>query len=126
MKGAKMSMKQTDDVAGRDSDDPMALHVRARPHAKPITNSLPPCDQNSRKAVDVLWLLHWAFVREKVHLARLPGLLMGATLRKGSKDTTSKLGGDIGDSMNMGFEAPADVYAVKHAINGLRRSTGNW
>lgn len=114
-----MSMKQTDDVVGRDSDDPMALRARARPHAKPITNSLPPCDQNSRKAVTVEWLLHWAFVREKVHLARLPGLLMGPSLSQGSRDSLSKIGAAVGSSMNLGFEAPADAYAVKRAVEGL-------
>lgn len=115
-----MSMTQRDGSMGRDDDDPMALCERARPHAKPITNSLPPCDQNSRKAVDVLWLLHWAFVREKVHLARPQGM-DGVFCRPpmGYADSTLSVGSGGSGSGYFGFKAPADAYAVLRAVEAL-------
>jgi hypothetical protein len=109
-----------------DSAYPIPSYVRARAH---ITNlignkALRHCNEKTAKpAVTVDALLHWAYAREKVHLARLPGLDMGARLRPrgfATSASSERVGAAVGSSMNMGFEAPRDAYAVASVVNGVR------
>jgi hypothetical protein len=65
----------------------------------------------------VEWLLHWAYVREKVHLARPMGS-EPETWSRGPRmggDSSDKLGAMISSSLNLGFEAHPDAYAVMQA-----------
>jgi hypothetical protein len=62
-------------------------------------------------------LLHWAFAREKVHLARLPGLPY--TPHSSGRDSTGAIGMGGGGGNNIGFEAPADAYVVMWAVDAL-------
>jgi hypothetical protein len=89
--------------------------MRARPCASQGINSpiLP------KTSITIEELLHWAFAREKVHMARpagMPGLPMMPP--RGGRDSTAAIGGG-GGGMNMGFEAPADAYAVMRAVDDL-------
>lgn len=108
--------------SGRDSADPMAMCERAGAHTKDIPSSLPPYGTKALKAVTAAELLHWAFAREKVHLARLPGFDAGPRLKpRGHAATASseRIGAAVGSSMNLGFEAPRDAYAVAAAVAGI-------
>ncbi len=118
-----MSSAQRDDMTGREGANDPRSHMRARPHAKAITPSLsPPNGELSRKAVGVEWLLGWAYAREKVHLARPPGMPLLANVIGAGRDSTSHLGVGSGARNNMGFEAPPDAYAVMRAVDALDRS----
>lgn len=120
-------MKEREGVAmlGRDRERSPALRERARPHTRPVNISLPPFETvDGCKAVTVEWLLNWAYAREKVHLARLPGMGASAVFApRGFPGASSseRVGVAVGSSMNLGFEAPADAYAVAWAVNDLGR-----
>jgi len=94
--------------------------AQARPRASYYKVSLPPYRKEKvRKAVTVEALLTWAYVREKVHLARDPGLGTGAGFRpRGFPGSSSseRIGAAVGSSMNFGFVAPADAYKVRDAV----------
>jgi len=68
--------------------------------------------------VTIGWLLHWAFAREKVHLARPEGMAgaLWNPSRSGSDSTLTIGGGGMGGGSNLGFAAPADAYAVHRAV----------
>jgi len=106
-------------VSGRDSADPVSLHVRGRAGAKGSVSSLCPLEGKNRKVVSVQWLLHWAYGRERVHLARPYGFgtVMRVNLRTSGRDSTLALGGGSGGGVNLGFEAPRDAYAVMDAVD---------
>jgi hypothetical protein len=75
----------------------------------------------------VEWLLNWAYAREKVHLARMQG--MGAAAGFGPRGypgaaNSERIGAAVGSSMNLGFEAPADAYAVMRAVLLTGRMAG--
>ena len=71
----------------------------------------------TKKTIAIETLLEWAYVREKVRLAREPGW-QGAVFNPGwgGRDSTERIGAAVGSSMNLGFVAPADAYAVRDAV----------
>jgi len=71
----------------------------------------------TKKTIAIETLLEWAYVRENVHLAREPGW-QGAVFNPGwgGRDSTERIGAAVGSSMNLGFVAPADAYAVRDAV----------
>jgi hypothetical protein len=122
-----MKPKQVVDMSVSDSANPIPMRERARPHAKGIPSSLPPYDTKACKAVAIDTLLHWAFAREKVHLARPPGLDIGVRLKPrgfAAQSSSERIGAAVGSSMNLGFEAPRDAYAVAAAVAALRGDAG--
>lgn len=116
-----MMAKQPVDGAVSDSANHPGPHVRARPHVRgPGNNSLIlPKKINTVKTED---LLHWAFAREKVHMARAAGLDAGMRLRPqgfAKSSSSERIGAAVGSSMNLGFEAPRDAYAAMAAVMAL-------
>jgi|GEM_PF-6622326 hypothetical protein len=74
---------------------------------------------NAKKTIAIEALLEWAYGREKVHLAREPGFGESGLFRPrgfGGTDSCERIGAAVGSSMNLGFVAPADAYAVRDAI----------
>jgi hypothetical protein len=94
--------------------------VRAGAGVKGYIASLPPHKEiKPKKLVDVLTLLEWAFVREQVLRARDPAFGKDAVFRPrglGGRDSTERIGAAVGTSMNLGFLAPVDAYAVLQAV----------
>ncbi len=112
-----MTMDQDVGASGSDRAQSGPKRVRARAHAKGITYALSPCE---KKTIDIESLLYWAYAREKVHLARPQGIGLAACPPPGgARDSTLAIGGGGGAGNNLGFEAPADAYAVKRAVDGL-------
>jgi hypothetical protein len=73
-----------------------------------------------KKNIAIEDLLDWAYRREKVHLARDPALmgLMHRWSLGGGRDSTDGVGEVmVSTSMNLGFEAPADAYAVAAMVS---------
>ncbi len=115
-----MKSDQSDNHTGREGENYPGPYVRARPHAKGGSISLPPQEQTGRKTVTVEEALHWAYARELVHRAREPGL--GAAARFAPRGfaavaSSERIGAAVGSSMNLGFEAPRDAYTVMAAVN---------
>lgn len=74
---------------------------------------------SAKKTIAIEALLSWAYGREKVHLAREPGFGASALFRPrgfGGVDSCERIGAAVGSSMNLGFVAPADAYAVRDAV----------
>lgn len=68
--------------------------------------------------------LIWAFMREKVQLARLPGLgITGRPVGHGfpHTDPVARIGCGGHASLNLGFDAPADAYVLQDAVHALPR-----
>jgi len=83
-------------------------------------------DTRPCQVVSVEWMLQWAYVREKVQFARLPGLGESpgfAPRGMPSVSSSERIGAAVGTSMNLGFEAPADAYAVKGVVDALTADT---
>lgn len=113
-----MKASQAVDISVRDSDDPIPLHVRAGAPAMGISSSL--CHFDTGKTeIAVAALLQWAYGREKVHLARPEGFA-GAVMMPprgfATVASSERIGAAVGSSMNLGFEAPRDAYAVASAV----------
>jgi len=75
----------------------------------------------TKKTTTIETLLEWAYVREKVHLAREPGFGGSAMFRPRGffgADSSERIGVGAGSSMNLGFMAPADAYSVRDAVDG--------
>lgn len=109
---------QRHDGPGREGETSIPLHARAGAGAKGTIASPPPYGvEKTKKRIDLLVLLEWAYVREKVHLARDPGW-QGAVFNPGwgGRDSSERIGAAVGSSMNLGFVAPADAYAVRDAV----------
>ncbi|HEY4112876.1 MAG TPA: hypothetical protein VGM17_02340 [Rhizomicrobium sp.] len=68
--------------------------------------------------------MNWAYAREKVHLARPQGsepAPRSRAPRAGCADSSDRCGAMISTSLNLGFEAPADAYAVAWAVESVGR-----
>lgn len=110
--------KQEDGLGVSDSAYPIPMCARAPAHTGGITKTLPPWTVKTRQTVTIEALLHWAFAREKVHLARTPGLPF--SVPRSPRDSSLGIGwGGCGGGANMGFEAPPDAYTVMHAVDAL-------
>jgi hypothetical protein len=111
---------QHDKHSGREREVSEPLRAQARPCARVVSISLPPLEkEKSRKAVTIEVLLEWAYGREKVRLAREPSFGESAMFRPrafGGVDSSQRIGAAVGSSMNLGFMAPADAYAVRDAV----------
>lgn len=107
-------------LSGSDREEYIPLCGRAGAHAINISSSLPPYDtKQSRKAVATADLLQWAYGREKVHLARpegFAGAVMMSPRGFATVASSERIGAAVGSSMNLGFEAPRDAYAVASAV----------
>lgn len=117
----KMAKRKRLSDVGRDGEvSPSPACARARPHTRPVSSSLTPSPKDlGLKTVTIEELLTWAFAREKVHIARPEGLgeLSGHGPRGWPKASNSeRIGASVGSSMNLGFEAPTDAYAVLAAV----------
>lgn len=89
------------------------MRARARPYATPVyvSTGLP--------VLTVEGLLQWAYGHEKVHLAREPGMDGAMRARPAgfaAQSSSERIGAAVGTSLNLGFEAPADAYAVARAV----------
>lgn len=117
-------------ISGRDSADPIPLHERAGAPAISVSSSLPPyVTKTGLKAVGTAELLQWAYAREKVHLARPCGMDFGVRLRPrgfAAASSSERIGAAVGSSMNLGFEAPRDAYAVAEAVQGSGEAKLLW
>lgn len=116
-----MTARQTVSKIGMHGDVSIALHERGRAGVKGVGMSLNPSSkESSLSLVTVEWLLGWAYARERVHLARVPGMgeaVLFAARGFPTSSSSERIGAAVGSSMNLGFEAPADAYAVMHAVD---------
>jgi hypothetical protein len=109
-----MKVKQMDRPSGREREHSIPSHSARAPTCVGGSTSL---ILPKNKTVTLEELLHWAFAREKVHLARLPGLPY--TPHSSGRDSTGAIGMGGGGGNNIGFEAPADAYVVMWAVDAL-------
>lgn len=101
-----------------DSDDPMASHVRAGAHTRGYSSIV----TSSLIEISIEDLLVWAYGREKVHLAREPGVGAAVSARRlgfSGVDVSERIGHGGRAENNLGFEAPPDAYAVGRVVDGL-------
>jgi hypothetical protein len=76
----------------------------------------------ARRELSIEEALVWAFQRERVHLARVPGLgVAGRRVANGfaHADPIARMGVGVNVSLNLGFEAPADAYPISYAVREL-------
>lgn len=103
---------------GGDGDTQRRQHI-ARLHACEALSDHSPRLPRPPKIISIEELLYWAYAREKVHLARAPGLDVATSFTPRGfpgQASSERIGTAVGSSLNLGFEAPRDAYAVRHAV----------